>query len=71
MHYLSLGTEGNKVGRGGSASRAARFDDDRFARALINIINYSADYVPPDGVIRLSTAAGYRRRFSIRPLNRS
>lgn len=35
----------------------ASVDYDRFARALINIINYSANYVPPDGVIRLSTAA--------------
>ncbi|HWP83418.1 MAG TPA: HAMP domain-containing sensor histidine kinase [Bacteroidota bacterium] len=30
-------------------------DYERFSRALINIISYSANYVPPGGVIRLST----------------
>lgn len=36
---------------------SARVDYDRISRAIINIINYSTNYVPPDGFIRLSTAA--------------
>jgi signal transduction histidine kinase len=35
---------------------SAPVDYDRFARALINIINYAANYVPPEGFIRVSTA---------------
>lgn len=33
----------------------ANIDYERTARALINIISYSSNYVPPDGVIRLMT----------------
>jgi len=36
---------------------SARLDYDRITRALINIINYSVNYVPPDGVVRLVTAS--------------
>ncbi|MGH2568580.1 MAG: ATP-binding protein [Bacteroidota bacterium] len=36
---------------------SARVDYDRFARAIINIISYAANYVPPDGVVRLITAS--------------
>lgn len=36
---------------------SARVDYDRFSRAIINIINYAVNYVPPDGTIRLSTAS--------------
>lgn len=30
-------------------------DYERFSRALINIISYAANYIPPGGVVRLST----------------
>jgi signal transduction histidine kinase len=36
---------------------SARVDYDRISRAIVNIINYSTNYVPPDGFIRLSTAS--------------
>jgi signal transduction histidine kinase len=36
---------------------SALLDYDRISRALVNIINYSVNYVPPDGFIRLSTAS--------------
>jgi signal transduction histidine kinase len=36
---------------------SARLDYDRVSRALMNIILYSINYVPPDGAIRLMTAA--------------
>jgi signal transduction histidine kinase len=35
----------------------AQLDYERIARALINLVNYSANYVPPGGAIRLSTSA--------------
>ncbi|MCI0707117.1 MAG: HAMP domain-containing histidine kinase [Ignavibacteriae bacterium] len=35
---------------------SAQLDYDRVTRALMNIINYSINYVPPDGEITLSTA---------------
>ncbi|MEX2117654.1 MAG: HAMP domain-containing sensor histidine kinase [Bacteroidota bacterium] len=34
----------------------AQLDYERIARALINLVNYSANYVPPGGSIRLSTS---------------
>ncbi len=34
---------------------SAAIDYERTARAIINIINYSSNYVPPGGMIRLST----------------
>jgi signal transduction histidine kinase len=36
----------------------ATIDYERTARALINIISYSSNYVPPDGKIRLTTQEG-------------
>ena len=36
----------------------ATIDYERTARALINIINYSSNYVPPDGKILLTTKEG-------------
>lgn len=42
----SLGYSGN-----------AMIDYDRMARAMINIVGYSANYVPPGGTIKLSTEA--------------
>ncbi|MBI3111692.1 MAG: ATP-binding protein, partial [Ignavibacteriales bacterium] len=42
----SLGYSGNAV-----------IDYDRMARAMINIVGYSANYVPPGGTIKLSTEA--------------
>jgi signal transduction histidine kinase len=33
----------------------AMIDYERTARAIINIVNYSSNYVPPGGMIRLST----------------
>ena len=42
----SLGYSGNAV-----------IDYDRMARALISIVGYSANYVPPGGTIKLSTEA--------------
>lgn len=35
----------------------ASLDYERIARALINLVNYSANYVPPGGTIKLSTNA--------------
>jgi signal transduction histidine kinase len=36
----------------------ATIDYERTARALINIISYASNYVPPDGTIRMSTQEG-------------
>ena len=36
---------------------SASLDYDRITRAMINIINYSVNYVPPNGTIKLSTAS--------------
>jgi signal transduction histidine kinase len=57
MVRVDLEREGIKLEVVQDFQGSARVDYDRFARALINIINYSANYVPPDGVIRVSTAA--------------
>ncbi len=35
----------------------AQLDYERIARALINLVNYSANYVPPGGAIRLGTSS--------------